>query len=100
VRPMAAWSMRITLFEVLDAPRWKCVRPVLSRDPYTSLANARYRISLISVDLPLPETPVTTVSSPSGTSTSDVLQIVLRGAPRIARHFPVGLPPFPPAPGW
>ena len=38
-------------------------------------------MSLTSVDLPEPETPVTAVNSPSGKLDVDVLQVVLPGAP-------------------
>ena len=37
-------------------------------------------MSLTSVDLPEPETPVTATNSPSGNDDVDVLQVVLAGA--------------------
>ena len=45
---------------------------------YSNRASARYRISLTSVDLPEPLTPVTVVSTPSGIVTSMFLRLLAR----------------------
>ena len=44
-------------------------------------ASARYRMSLTSVDLPEPETPVTAIKQPSGNATSTSAQVVLAWRP-------------------
>ena len=67
----------ITLSMMLDALDGSRARRARRASRRSRCASARYRISFTSVDLPLPETPVTTISRPSGNSTSMSLQIVL-----------------------
>ena len=76
MRPIGLWSMSITLS--------KCSRPFDSRrngagsSPLLLMccAVSRYSVSLTSVVLPEPDTPVTQVMSPTGNCTVDVLQVV------------------------
>ena len=44
--------------------------PGTTRVPCSSFASAAYRMSLTSVDLPDPDTPVTAMKQPSGNATS------------------------------
>ena len=62
--------------------------PTGSRDPNSSRASARYRTSVTSVLLPLPDTPVTAVNVPSGNSTSRPLRLCWR-APLTTRRLPL-----------
>ena len=50
--------------------------PGTVRAPLSSRASARYRMSLTSVDLPDPDTPVTATNRPSGNATSTSAQVV------------------------
>ena len=50
--------------------------------PFSAVAATGNSVSLISVDLPEPDTPVTQVNRPSGISTVDVLQVVAARAAR------------------
>jgi hypothetical protein len=50
-------------------------------EPYSVFATAAYSVSLTSVDLPEPETPVTQTRSPSGSSRSTLFRLWPR-APR------------------
>ena len=69
--------------------RWQSLwRPGLVFARKYSCASARYRMSCTSVDLPLPETPVTTISVPSGNSTSMLARLCSR-APRTTRLSPL-----------
>src|SRR5215467_12377000 len=54
-------------------------------------ASALYRISFTSVDLPEPETPLTTVINPSGQDTSIFCKLCSE-APRTTSAFPFGEP--------
>ena len=54
---------------------------------FFSAARDLYSISFMSEDLPLPDTPVTTTSSPSGISTSIFLRLFSH-APRMIRLLP------------
>ena len=80
MRPIGDWSMSITLSICSSPAMASCAPGSLVRSVDLACASARYRMSLTSVDLPLPETPVTTVSRPSGNSTSMFFQIVLARA--------------------
>ena len=80
VRPMADWSMSITL-STNSAPSMRSCRPTLCGPSSASssssafgflrlaASNASMRMSFTSDDLPDPLTPVTTVKVPSGNST-------------------------------
>ncbi|MNR00817.1 hypothetical protein D3C85_1166010 [compost metagenome] len=67
VRPIGLWSTLMTLSKCSSPSIWSCAAgsAVL---PYRWRATAWYSVSLISVDLPEPETPVMQVSSPTGIS--------------------------------
>ena len=69
VRPIGLWSMLIIL-SICSSPRISLCFNGRSRAPCSLAASALYKMSLISVDLPLPLTPVTTVKSPIGICTS------------------------------
>src|SRR5258708_38045503 len=69
VRPIGPWSTCTTLSRCCMPVTRVCL-PGTIRVPCSSLASALYRMSLTSVDLPDPETPVTATSKPSGNATS------------------------------
>ena len=79
VRPIGVWSMSITLSKQSIPSTASCapgfVRVLLSR-----FASALKTISLTSVDLPEPETPVTQTSFAERELDVDVLQVVLARA--------------------
>src|SRR5512143_3525139 len=65
VRPIGDWSTLITLSK--NSRPWISPCGAGSADePYRWRATAVYRVSLISVDLPDPDTPVTQTNSPTG----------------------------------
>ena len=55
--------------------------------PWSFAPKALYKISLIRVDLPLPLTPVTTVNTPKGISTSIFFKLLAR-APLMEMNLP------------
>jgi hypothetical protein len=65
VRPIGDWSTLITLSN-RSRPIDFLVRRRLAGRAVEVLAAAAYSVSLISVDLPEPETPVMQVSRPTG----------------------------------
>ena len=69
VRPIGAWSMSITLSKQ-SIPSTASCAPGFVRVRLSRFASALNTISLTSVDLPEPETPVTATSLPTGNSTS------------------------------
>ena len=69
VRPIGDWSTRTSLSSP-SSPVTRVCRPGTWRAPFSLLASTVARMSLISVDLPEPETPVTATRQPSGMSTS------------------------------
>src|SRR5439155_15276036 len=69
VRPIGDWSTRTSL-STLSSPVTRVCRPGTCRAPLSLFASTDARMSLTSVDLPEPETPVTDVSTPSGNDTS------------------------------
>ena len=71
------------LVELRRARAPRCARPGRWRARCRRLATALNRTSLTSVDLPEPDTPVTHVSTPSGTLTSSDLRLCCL-APRIS----------------
>ena len=71
------------LVELRRAPAPPCARPAAVRARCRRLATALNSTSLTSVDLPEPDTPVTHVSTPSGTLTSTDLRLCCV-APRIS----------------
>ena len=75
VRPMGDWSIRMTLsmFSAPDIALWS---PAFSRDRYSCRASARYRMSFTNVDLPEPETPVTTVITSEWKTHIDILEVI------------------------
>ena len=83
--------MRITL-SMYSVPAMILCAPGSSRERYSALASARYRMSFTSVDLPEPETPVTTVITPKRKAHIEVLQIVLARA-QYRDGLAVRLPP-------
>ena len=62
-------------------PSMPIVQAGIAAALYSVLASDWYRISLISVDLPDPLTPVTAVNTPSGIVTSTFFRLLAR-APR------------------
>ena len=85
VRPMGDWSMSMTLSRCL-APSMPSCSPARSLVPrLRRAAMPLCRISLTSVDLPEPETPVTQVKAPTGNETSMSLRLCMR-APRTVNH--------------
>ena len=62
--------------------------PGSSREPYSSLASERYKMSLISVDFPEPETPVITVITPRGNLAVTSCRLCDR-APSTVMYLPV-----------
>src|ERR1700722_3760358 len=85
---MGAWSIWTTLsmFSIPEIARWA---PGFSIERYRLCASERYRMSFTSVDFPEPETPVTTVSRPSGIETSTFFRL-WPCAPRMAIALPLG----------
>ncbi len=69
VRPIGPWSTCTTLSSCF-IPVIRVCLPGTVRAPFSSLASARYMISLTRVDLPEPDTPVTATRQPSGNATS------------------------------
>lgn len=61
--------------------------PGFSLEPFNSFATLLYRTSLISVDLPDPETPVMHVNTPSGIFTLIFFKLFCV-APNISIAFP------------
>ena len=86
VRPMGDWSMAMTLSSC-SMPSMPSCAPARSRERLSVWDSDLYRISLTSDDLPLPDTPVTQVMTPSGNLTVDVLQVVRA---RLADGQPAG----------
>jgi hypothetical protein len=75
VRPIGDWSTLITLsnsIQPFDAP----CGATSAWLPYSLRATAAYSVSLTSVLLPEPDTPVTQVSSPTGKADVHALQVV------------------------
>ncbi len=70
----------------IPSRRW--YSPGLVRAPINLPASALYRMSLISVDLPDPETPVIQTSLPNGIVTSMFFKL-LAEAPMIWRDLPL-----------
>ena len=64
--------------------------PEQATEDYNRAASASYKISLTSVLLPDPDTPVTTVSTPSGNATSIFFKL-FAFAPRTVSQLPFGL---------
>ena len=77
------------ILSMCSAPSSESWAPTGSRDPFSSRARARYRTSVTSVLLPLPETPVTATNVPSGSAQVDVPQVVLAGARDDAASLPL-----------
>ena len=75
MRPIGDWSMSMTLSRNSRPVRWLCGAG-LTRAPFSRRAIAWYIVSIISVDLPPPDTPVTATNSPSGTSTETFLRLL------------------------
>src|SRR5574339_116719 len=69
VRPIGDWSMLMILSRC-SIPSMRSYSPGLVWAPISFPASALYRMSLISVDLPEPETPVMQTSFPNGMVTS------------------------------
>src|ERR1051325_2136987 len=65
-------------------PSIRSCAPGSSAALYKVFASDRYKMSLTSVDLPEPLTPVTAVSTPNGMRTSRFFRLLAR-APRITR---------------
>ena len=85
---MGDWSMSMTLSSA-SMPSMPSCAPGRVRARFRSRERALRTISLTSVDLPEPETPVTQVKTPSGMRTSMFLRLCSR-APRTSSS-PVGL---------
>ena len=77
VRPMGDWSISITLSTAATPSSASC-SPGSSRAALSARASERNRISVTSVLLPLPETPVTAVIVPSGNATSTFFRLWAR----------------------
>ena len=75
---------------MFSAPEIALCSPASSRERYSFFASARYRMSLTRVDLPDPETPVTTVITPSGKVTSRFLRL-FSFAPRMVSAVAIGV---------
>ena len=75
VRPIGDWSMSITL-SMCCSPSSAVVRPGGALAPCRRWASARSSVSITSVDLPEPDTPVTQVNTPSGNAHGQVAQVV------------------------
>ena len=69
VRPIGDWSMSITLSKHSIPSQLAC-SPGFTRVRLSRFASALKTVSLTSVDLPEPETPVTVMNFPTGNSTS------------------------------
>ena len=81
VRPIGDWSTSMILSSWSRPSSAVRARPRRAR--CSRFATALYSTSLTSVDLPEPDTPVTHVSTPSGTRTSMFLRLCWL-APRIS----------------
>ena len=79
------------LVELLDAVDRRCAGPAASSTGRSSASATGSRMSLTSVDLPEPDTPVTDTKQPSGNSTSMFLRLCSR-APRTVSHSSPGWP--------
>ena len=75
VRPIGLWSMSITLSISASPSIFSCA-PTARSLPWSARASAGYRISLTSVLLPAPDTPVTR-DQPEREVDVTVLQVVL-----------------------
>src|SRR5258706_15414717 len=67
VLPIGDWSISITL-SMFSNPLMLLYSWGAALELYTCFERIGYRVSLISVDFPLPLTPVTTINFPSGKS--------------------------------
>ena len=74
VLPIGLWLITITLSISWPVKISSC-DPALSRELCNFCISPRYKISYIRVDLPLPDTPVTSVSTPVGIATSIFLRL-------------------------
>src|SRR5207247_6641355 len=77
--------MTLSMYSKPSIALW---RPGSSRARWIFIASALYRISFTRVDLPEPETPVTTVISPIGKETSMCCRLC-SAAPRTTIAFPL-----------
>ena len=84
--PIGDWSMSITLSRY-SMPSMSSCSPGWARAPCRRRASALYSVSMISVDLPLPDTPVIQHSVPSGISAVMLLRLFSR-APLSLRRRP------------
>ena len=80
MRPIGDWSISITLSIWLERRRCRRGRPGRLAARCSRWASAGCRVSLTSVLLPEPETPVTQTKPPSGIATSTFLRLLLAGA--------------------
>ena len=67
-RPIGDWSISMT-FSSCSMPSITLCLPALIFARFSLCASVLYKISLINVDLPDPDTPVTAINCPSGMST-------------------------------
>ena len=84
VRPIGDWSMSMTLSRC-SSPSIASQGAGVWRAPFSRIEAVLNSVSMVSVDLPPPETPVTQVKVPSGNVGGDAPQVVAGGA---AHHRP------------
>jgi len=77
VRPIGDWSMSMIL-SICSSPSMRSCGAAPSLALLSLRATALYSVSINSVDLPPPETPVTQVNSPSGISAEIFLRLLPR----------------------
>ncbi len=78
MRPIGDWSTRTSLSSP-SSPVIRVCRPGTWRAPLSLLASTVARMSLISVDLPEPDTPVTDDQAAERDVDVDAAQVVLAG---------------------
>jgi hypothetical protein len=74
VRPIGDWST-LMILSSCSIPRIRLCAPGRCRERCSLFESALCTMSLISVDLPEPDTPVTAVNTPSGSLTSIDLRL-------------------------
>ena len=99
MRPIGPWSTCTTLSRCW-MPVIRVCRPGTVRAPLSSRASALYKMSLTSVDLPDPDTPVTATRQPSGNATSTPRRLCSAAPLTATSRLRVPLPAALGGPGW
>ncbi|MNG05786.1 hypothetical protein D3C84_889960 [compost metagenome] len=87
VRPIGLWSMSTTLSRCCRPSKLSWAEASSEVAPFSAVAVMGNRVLLIRVDLPEPETPVTQVSRPTGTSRLTCCRLLPRAPLSLSDFF-------------